>query len=133
ASSTVTFVTDIGSNPVALAFDGEFIWCTNFVGNIYRVNFDPDPVVVTVDPALGIPAGLIYDGVNIWVIDQGDNKIKKLSDGGTSVLQDVAVGGSAQHPVFDGTNIWVPNFNNDTITVIRASTGVVLTTLTGNG
>jgi hypothetical protein len=27
----------------------------------------------------------------------------------------------------------VPNFNDDTVTVIRASTGVVLATLTGNG
>jgi DNA-binding beta-propeller fold protein YncE len=133
ASSTATFVTDIGSNPIALAFDGEFIWCTNFVGNIYRINFDPDPVVAIVDPALGIPASLIYDGANIWVIDQGDNKIKKLNGGGTSVLQDVVVGSSAQPPIFDGTNIWVPNYNNDTITVIRASTGVVLATLTGNG
>jgi DNA-binding beta-propeller fold protein YncE len=133
ASTTVTFVTDIGSNPVALAFDGEFIWCTNFVGNIYRIEFDPDPVVATVDPGLGIPTGLIYDGTNIWVIDQGDNKIKKLNGGGSIVLQEASVGGSPQHPVFDGTNIWVPNFNNDTVTVIRASTGVVMATLTGNG
>jgi DNA-binding beta-propeller fold protein YncE len=133
AASTATFVTDIGSNPVALAFDGEFIWCTNFLGNIYRIEFDPDPVVVTVDPGLGIPTGLIYDGANIWVIDQGDNKIKKLNGGGTMVLQDAAIGSSAQQPVFDGTNIWVPNFNNDTVTVIRASTGAVMATLTGNG
>jgi DNA-binding beta-propeller fold protein YncE len=130
---TVTFVTNIGSNPTALAFDGERIWATNFNGDLYKISFTPNPSVAVVDPGLGIPTGLIYDGANIWVIDQGANKIKKLHENGSPVLQEVAIGGSAQQPVFDGTNIWVPNFNNDSITVIRASTGAVLATLSGNG
>src|SRR5205085_10791479 len=28
-----TVAADIGSNPVALAFDGKYLWCTNFAGN----------------------------------------------------------------------------------------------------
>ena len=36
-------------------------------------------------------------------------------------------------PVFDGTNIWVPNNGSSSVSVVRASTGVVLQTLTGNG
>ncbi len=36
-------------------------------------------------------------------------------------------------PVFDGTNIWVPNSSSNTVTVVRASTGAVLASLTGNG
>jgi DNA-binding beta-propeller fold protein YncE len=131
--TTVTFVENIGSNPIALAYDGEHIWCSNFGGNLYRIGFDPDPAVTTRDPGLGIPTGLIYDGSELWVIDQGSNKLKRLGSGGTLVAQEVSVGGSAQQPVFDGTNIWVPNFNDDTITVIRASTGAVLATLSGNG
>jgi DNA-binding beta-propeller fold protein YncE len=35
--------------------------------------------------------------------------------------------------VFDGGNIWVPNYNDSSISVIRASNGAVLATLTGNG
>jgi hypothetical protein len=131
--TTVTFETNIGSLPIALAFDGERIWCSNFGGNLYKINFDPDPVVLAVDPGLGIPAGLVYDGSNIWVVDQGSNSIKKINGGGTAAFLEAPVGGSAQQPVFDGTNIWVPNFNDDTVTVIRASTGAVLATLTGNG
>jgi hypothetical protein len=133
ASSTVTFVTDIGANPIALAFDGEAIWCTNFLGDIYRIEFDPSPNVAAIDPGLSIPTGLVYDGSNLWVVDQGNNKLKKLSESASTILQEVTIGGSAQPPVFDGTNIWVPNFNDDTVTVIRASTGAVLATLTGNG
>jgi DNA-binding beta-propeller fold protein YncE len=34
-------------------------------------------------------------------------------------------------PVFDGTNIWVPNFESESVSVVRASTGAVLATLTG--
>jgi DNA-binding beta-propeller fold protein YncE len=131
--STVTLVADIGSNPVAMAFDGEFIWCSNFAGNLHRIEFDPDPVVVTQDPGLIIPTGLVYDGSNLWVVDQQSGKIKKLNGGGSSVLQEVSVGGLARHPIFDGTNIWVPNSNDDTVTVIRASNGTVLATLSGNG
>jgi hypothetical protein len=132
-NSPAAFVANIGSNPVALAFDGENIWCTNFVGNLYRINFAPNPIVTVVDPGLSIPGGLVYDGTSLWVVDQGSNKIKKLNQDGTSVIQEVAVGSLAQHPVFDGMNIWVPNFNNNTVTVIRTSTGVVLATLTDNG
>ena len=36
-------------------------------------------------------------------------------------------------PAFDGSNIWVPNGGSATVTVVRASTGAVLQTLSGNG
>jgi len=49
------------------------------------------------------------------------------------IIQTAAVGTSPDYPCFDGTNIWVPNTFSDTVTVIRASTGTVLSTLTGNG
>jgi YVTN family beta-propeller protein len=35
-------------------------------------------------------------------------------------------------PVFDGANIWVPNSGSNSVSVVRASTGAVLRTLTGN-
>ncbi|HEV8119110.1 MAG TPA: hypothetical protein VGQ32_11315, partial [Thermoanaerobaculia bacterium] len=33
----------------------------------------------------------------------------------------------------DGTNIWVPNNGSNSISVVRASSGAVIATLTGNG
>ena len=45
----------------------------------------------------------------------------------------VAVGPLPRYPVFDGANIRVPNRLSDSVSVVRASTGAVLTTPAGNG
>jgi hypothetical protein len=66
------------------------------------------------------------------VTNSGDNSLKKLDANG-NVLQSVTVGGQPLYPVFDGFNIWVPNTGDNSITVVRARDGLVLTTLTGNG
>jgi DNA-binding beta-propeller fold protein YncE len=49
------------------------------------------------------------------------------------VLQTVTVGGLPELPAFDGTNIWVPNAFLSSVSVVRASNGMVVETLTGNG
>jgi len=55
-------------------------------------------------------------------------------NGSGAVLQTVTVGGTPQFPAFDGSNIWVPNLNGgDSVTVVHASSGAILATLTGNG
>lgn len=35
--------------------------------------------------------------------------------------------------MFDGANIWAPNFNDNSITVVQASTGNVVATINGDG
>jgi DNA-binding beta-propeller fold protein YncE len=87
--------------------------------------------VVTVVGSFGRLAGFVYDGANMWVTDQGDSTIKKLDASG-GVLQTVALAGSPENPVSDGNNIWVPLLQNS-VAVVRPSTGEVLATLTGNG
>jgi DNA-binding beta-propeller fold protein YncE len=56
-----------------------------------------------------------------WTIQGGNNL--GLTDVGTSPLLVKS----------DGTNIWVPNSTSNTVSVVRASTGAVLGTLSGNG
>jgi len=74
---------------------------------------------------------MLFDGANIWVTDEGN--LKKLSNTG-AILQTVPVCiDDAKFPTFDGGRIWVPCGNDDTVAVVRASTGALLTTLTGNG
>ena len=70
----------------------------------------------------------------MWVTDQGTfpGNLFKLDSNG-AIIQTVSMGNNPQFPVFDGTNIWVPNNVSNTVTVVRASTGAVLATLTGNG
>jgi DNA-binding beta-propeller fold protein YncE len=46
----------------------------------------------------------------------------------------VEVGLNPEFPVFDGHSIWVPNNGGDSLSVVRASDGVVLKTFSvGNG
>jgi len=78
------------------------------------------------------PHGILFDGTSIWVIDHGDSMLKKLDTSG-NVVQSVPTGTAPFHAVFDGSNIWVPNFNVSTVTVVRAATGQVIATLSGNG
>jgi DNA-binding beta-propeller fold protein YncE len=68
----------------------------------------------------------------MWVTDAFAGKLFKLDSTG-AIIQTVTVGNAPLFPVFDGTNIWVPNNGSNTVTVVRASTGAVLATLSGNG
>jgi hypothetical protein len=86
--------------------------------------------VTTVTAGFTGPFGTIYDGANIWVTDGA--KLHKLDSSG-AILQTVTVGSGANYPMFDGANIWVPNYDASSVSVVRASSGAVLATLTGNG
>jgi hypothetical protein len=127
----VTVVTnDLGDGTQGIAFDGSFIWTTAPQdGSVSKIANNGN--VTTYTTGFNQPKGILYDGANIWVTDAGDHKLKKLNSDGT-VAQTVSVGTSPRFPIFDGTNIWVPSFINN-IKVVRASTGTVLATLTGNG
>jgi hypothetical protein len=65
----------------------------------------------------------------MWVVDGG---LLRLSSNG-EVEQTVSVVASSASLTFDGTNIWLPDFNNNGLWVVRASTGAILARLEGNG
>ena len=133
AGAVTTVASNLGDHPQGIAFDGTFLWTANSNGTVSRVT--PGAVVpwtVVTTPGFGSVLGILYDGTNIWVTDSVAGTLLKL-DGTGSVLQTVTVGGSPAYPVFDGTNIWVPNQLPYSVSVVRASSGAVLATLTGNG
>jgi DNA-binding beta-propeller fold protein YncE len=66
------------------------------------------------------------------VTDYHAGTLLKL-DGSGTIVQTVAVGTAPEFPIFDGKSIWVPNYVSDSVSVVRASDGVVLANLTGNG
>jgi hypothetical protein len=123
----------LGVNPNGIAFDGSRVWTANFgaPGSVSIVTLDT-LTVTTVTAGFSSPIGILYDGANIWVTDPGDSSLKKLDANG-NIIQTVTVGSFPRNPVFDGTNIWVPNRFSNTVTVVRAATGAVLATLSGNG
>lgn len=124
---------NLGNAPFGIAFDGLRIWTANNLGSISMYTFNP-PEVTTITTGFSSPFGILYDGANIWVTDSGTTpgKLLKLDSTG-SIIQTITVGNGPRLPVFDGTNIWVPNSSSNTLTVVRASTGAVLATLSANG
>jgi len=132
-AGALTTVASLAASPAALAFDGVRLWTA-----------DPNGTVSIVTPAAAIPwtattvsgfaepVGILYDGANVWITDAAADKLLKLDPSG-AVLQTVTVGSHPFYPAFDGVNFWVPNEQGASISVVRASTGAVLATLTGNG
>ncbi len=135
-AGTVTTVAILGVGPFGIAFDGSRIWTSN-TGSPGSVSIvTPGATlpwsVTTVTPGASALIGILYDGANIWVTEWFASSLLKLDSNG-AILQRVAVGRQPQYPIFDGTNIWVPNYLDNTVTVVRASTGAILATLTSNG
>jgi YVTN family beta-propeller protein len=133
AGLVTTVATNLGNNPIGIAYDGALIWTANDSGSVSIVT--PGPTVpwsaATVSVGFSSLHGVLYDGANIWVTDLAGTLLKL--DSGGAVLQTVTVGMGPFHPLFDGTNIWVPNSGSNSVSVVRASNGAVLATLTANG
>jgi hypothetical protein len=127
----VTLASNVGPSPSRIAFDGKKIWITKQNGFVI---FNPLTAAVEPTPPSGLTntSGILFDGTSMWIVDSTANTLNRMNENGT-IAQTVPVGSGASSPVFDGINIWVPNFFGDSITVVRASTGQVLATLTGNG
>ena len=138
AGAVTTVATNVGTFPYGIAFDGANVWIANIgfpgSGTVSKVTPAAAPpwAVSTVTAGFQHLVGALYDGANIWVTDQNAGTLLKLDSAG-AILQTVTVGASPQFPAFDGTNIWVPNPNSNSVSVVRASSGAVLETLTGNG
>src|SRR5262249_9439228 len=125
----------LGGDAESSAFDGARIWTANFDGSASIVTPGasiPWTVTTVTMPPISILSGILYDGANIWVTDRNKGELLKLDSAG-AVLQTVTLASFVNHPVFDGANIWVPDEFTVSVYVVRASTGAVLTTLTGNG
>jgi hypothetical protein len=134
AGAVTTVAATLGNTPFGLAFDGSRIWTANFGGSVSIVT--PGGIVpwtvTTVTTGFTALRGALFDGSNIWVTDYTAGNLLKL-DGAGAILQTVTVGSFPYLPVFDGTNIWVPMSTGNAVTVVRASNGSILATLTGNG
>jgi YVTN family beta-propeller protein len=123
-------LSDVGDTPIGIAYDGVRVWTANF-GSVSIFNVQTG-TLDTVTTGFIRPYGILYDGSNIWVTDTTAATALKLDSAG-NIIQTVPVGLNPRFPIFDGANIWVPNAGSNSVTVIRASTGQVLATLTANG
>jgi hypothetical protein len=139
AGAVTTLTSALGDYSASIAFDGSRIWTANTSGSVSIVSLNPT-AVTTVSTGFVQAWGILYDGSNIWVTDAGPDTLLKLDKSG-NIVQTILVGASPAAPVFDGTNIWVPNFDSNSVTVVRVkdaggnplASAFVLATLTGNG
>jgi len=134
AGAVTTVSSGLGSSCQSLAFDGARLWSGNsFSGSISIIT--PGPTIpwttTTITAGFFQPNDVVYDGSGIWVSD-GIGRLLRVDTAG-AILQTVTVGDDPARPVFDGVNLWVPNYFSHSISIVRASSGVILATLTGNG
>jgi DNA-binding beta-propeller fold protein YncE len=142
AGQVTVVSTSLGQGPKGIAFDGQRIWTANNsgfgTGSISIINPSntlPWPVI-NITQGFNAPHDILFDGSNMWVTDDtslgSQGAVKKLDSTG-AIIQTISIEGDPGHMAFDGTNIWVPSSDGDTVTVIRAATGTVIATLSGNG
>ena len=134
AGAVTTVASNLGNIPNSIAFDGGRIWTADEVPggvSIITPGASIPWTVTTVTAGFANLQGIVYDGANIWVTDYGVKTLLKLNAGG-AILQTVTLSIFPGNAIFDGTNIWVLS-PDSSIAVVRASSGVILATLTGNG
>ena len=140
AGAVTTVASTLGDNSSGIAFDGLRIWTANLgngspgTGSVSLVTPGASIPWTVTTASLGFsrPLGALFDGANVWVTDFDLNQVLKLLDRRDSAIRHRSAP-FRRYPVFDGTNIWVPNNNSSSVTVLRAASGAVLATLTGNG
>jgi DNA-binding beta-propeller fold protein YncE len=120
----------VGNYPQGIAYDGNMLWTANRgpPGSLTGVVPATPYPVFTAAQGFNAPYGILYDGAHLWVTDTGAGTLLKLDSLG-NILQTVTVGSEPAFPAFDGANIWVPNFADNSITVVQASTGNVVATI----
>jgi hypothetical protein len=135
-AGTATVLTqNLGEASGGMAFDGSRIWTADggdFVGTGSVSIVTPGTWAVTTVPGFGTMSGIVFDGSNMWATNNSGGTLLKLDANG-AVLQTVVAGRKPAILTYDGENLWVPNAGDDSVSVIRASTGEVIGTLTGNG
>ncbi len=121
-----------GNFPVAVAFDGTNIWVSNFPNNVTKLRASDGLNLGTV--SVSNPVAFAFDGSNMWVVDQGvvgqNGNVVKVRASDNAILGTFPVGRTPQGIAYDGSNVWITNFEDNTVTRLRASDGACVGTCT---
>jgi hypothetical protein len=133
AMAVTVVASNLGVGPQGVAFDGARIWTANGDGSVSIITPGASIPWTVTTVTIGLELnGIVFDGLNVWVAEiASPGKLDQLGANG-AVLMSVTAGTSPFNPVFDGSNIWVGG-GVANATVVRASTGAILSVLTGNG
>jgi sugar lactone lactonase YvrE len=126
----------VGSEPIALTFDGANIWVANEGSNNVTKMQAANGSVVGTYPAGTNPDALAFDGASIWVANNmNPGYATKLSASNGSTLGSFFLGGADGFPygiVFDGTYIWTANFGSSDVTKLASDGSIVGSYSVGN-
>jgi hypothetical protein len=139
AGAVTTVSSSLGAGCQGITFDGQKIWTANSSGfgtgsiSIITPGNTLPWAVTNITTGFEAPHDILFDGSSMWVTDaspSGQGNVKRLDANG-AVIQTIPVEGEPFQMAFDGTNLWVPSGGK--VVIIRAATGTVIATLTGNG
>ena len=117
----------VGTNPVAVAFDGSSIWVASYNGFKVTKLRASDGASVTINLGANLES-LAYDGLNMWVTEGGSNSVAKIRASDGALLGTFPVGNFACGVAFDGSYIWVSNSGANTVSKLRTDTGAIVGT-----
>lgn len=128
-----TSVTVGGLEPIALCFDGTFVWVSNNNGTVVsKINAATNAVVANITVG-NSPYGICYDGAFVWVANAGDNTVSKINATTNAVVATVSVGlNSGSTPFgmcYDGSSVWITNVVDGSVQRINTATNTVTATI----
>lgn len=118
-----------GEDIYDLIWDGEWLWAATADGLRSAVTVPAVPEysdLTTVHPFAG--QALAFDGTHIWLAAQPAS-LQKLSRNG-DLLGTYAVGANPVALAFDGAHIWTANYDDNTVSKVRAADGQPMGTYT---
>ena len=132
--SAVVVATGLGAGAEGIAFDGFNLWTANMGGSISKILAGANLPWFSFNGTyqqIVSPKGILFVEPSLWVTDPGSGNLFEMTRNG-GILKTIHLGGAPQFPAFDGTNLWVPNAANNSVSVVRVSSGEVIATLTDN-
>jgi len=128
--STRTY-SGIGTQPLAIAFDGTNMWTANYNANSVN-KVSPTGTITTYAMLVGTgPDNVAFDGTNMWTANANGNSVTEISPTGATTTYS-GTGSQPEGIAFDGTNMWTANYSGNSVTEI-SPTGTTTTYSTGAG
>lgn len=118
---------NVGVYPDHFAFDGEFLWVTNYgTSDLYKIRAADMAIVGQYATVLN-PNPIAFDGAHVWVASETSGDVAKVrASDGVEQLRVTGLPASHWGMAFDGEFIWVSNTASNSVTKIRATTGAVI-------
>jgi DNA-binding beta-propeller fold protein YncE len=67
-----------GKHPTGIAFDGSYMWVTNYASNtLAKYQVSDGKLLGTFATGSG-PTGVAFDGANMWVVNSGSSTVSKM-------------------------------------------------------